>query len=45
MTDDSTTVGTPIAITGIFRVSVLISFLLLYTPLPGLIPVSVSWIV
>jgi len=41
----STTVGTPIAITGIPTTSLLISFLLFETPLPGWIPVSVNWIV
>ena len=41
----STTVGTPIAITGIPKVWSDNSFLLLPTPEPGLIPVSVNWIV
>ena len=37
----STTVGTPIAITGISNVSLDISSLLFPTPLPGDIPASV----
>ena len=41
----STTVGTPIAITGISNVSLDISSLLFPTPLPGDIPASVIWIV
>ena len=41
----STTVGIPIAITGILRVFSLISFLLLPTPLPGVMPVLDSCIV
>lgn len=36
----STTIGTPIAITGIPNVFSLISFLALFTPAPGTIPVS-----
>ena len=39
------TVGTPMAITGIPRVFLLISKRLLPTPEPGWIPVSVIWIV
>ena len=41
----STTVGTPMAIVGIPKISLDISFLLFPTPLPGLIPASVIWIV
>ena len=41
----SHTVGTPIAITGIPRVFLFKATLLLLTPLPGWIPVSVIWIV
>ena len=38
----STTVGTPIAITGMPKVDWLISFLLFPTPEPGFMPVLVS---
>ena len=43
--EEDTTVGTPIAITGMPNVFLLNSFLLFPTPLPGCIPVSVIWIV
>ena len=45
MVAPSTTVGIPIAITGIFRVSLLISMRLFPIPLPGDIPAVVIWIV
>ena len=41
----STTVGTPIAITGIPNVSTVNSFLWFPTPAPGTIPVSAIWTV
>ena len=41
----STTVGIPIAITGIFNVSLLISMRLFPIPLPGEIPAVVIWMV
>ena len=41
----STTIGTPIAITGIPNVFLLNSFLVFPTPAPGTIPVSAIWIV
>ena len=41
----STTIGTPIAITGIPKVFWLISFRAFPTPAPGTIPVSASWTV
>ena len=42
--EEPTTVGIPMAITGIPRVSLLISLRMLPIPLPGWIPVSVIWI-